>query len=386
MMRTLASLIILAVVVVLCGCDNRKNSQPGGSSEELSGTGRQVSMPTGEATVANRAAEAAPTVDPGATVVTVNGTRITEGQVDEQVAKRIAVQMQRMPAGMEISGEQKQMLRSSVVDMMVEMELISQKLAEKNITVSEEQVTEAIQAIAEQRNQTVEELEKESAGYGVTLADLKEQVGFKLRVDTLMEGESDQAKVSDADVKMFYDENPQHFTQSEQVQASHILCGKRGITDADYPAELEKIREAQARLNAGETFADVAKDVSACPSSAEGGDLGFFGKGQMDPAFEKAAFELEAGQTSDIVKTSFGYHLIKVTDKKPAGSTPFEEVKDQIAEHLKQQKQREFWTTYSQTLKDKATIAYSAAEQSARDGAEQAQQQMMRQIPPRHPQ
>ncbi|MCL4177205.1 MAG: peptidylprolyl isomerase [Verrucomicrobia bacterium] len=333
-------------------------------------------------------AQPAPPADPAATVVTVNGKQITEGEVSEQVEKRVAVQKQRMPEGMESPWEQKQMLRASVVDMLVEMKLIAQKLDEKNIAVTEEQVVQAIQTIAGQRNQTVEELEKETAEYGMTMADLKEQVGLKLRVDALMEAEMDPAKITEADAKLFFDQNPQHFTQPEQVKASHILCGKRGITESDYPAELEKIKAAQARLNGGEAFAEVAKAVSTCPSSAEGGDLGFFGKGQMDPAFEAAAFELEVGQTSDIVKSSFGYHLIKVTDKKPAGSMPFEEVKEDITRHLTQQKQREFWTEYNQALKDQATIAYSAAEQSAREAVEQSramQRQMMQQLQPQQP-
>ena len=129
----------------------------------------------------------------------------------------------------------------------------------------------------------------------------------------LMESLNPESVVAEADAKKFYDENPHHFQKKEQVQASHILCGKRGIKEDEYPAELEKIEKAKARLDAGEAFEEVAKDVSTCPSSAKGGDLGFFGRGQMDPAFEKAAFELEVGQTTDVVKTSFGYHLIKRT-------------------------------------------------------------------------
>jgi peptidyl-prolyl cis-trans isomerase C len=370
MKKSLASLSILAAVVLSSGCDNQNNAPSSAPADAPAATAPQVSMPA--------AAQPAP-VDPGTTAVTVNGTKITEGQISEQVEKSLAVQKQRMPAGMEIPWEQKEMLRRSVVDMMVERELITQKLAEKNISVTDEQVREAIQTIAEQRNQTVEELEKESAEYGMTMADLKEQVGLKLRVDVLMEGESDQAEVTETDARTFFNENPQHFAQPEQVQASHILRGKRGITDAEYPAELEKIKAAQARLNAGESFAEVAKDVSTCPSSAQGGDLGFFGKGQMDPAFEKAAFELEVGETSDIVKSSFGYHLIKVTDKKPASNVPFEEAKARITEHLTEQKQREFWTEYNQSLKDNATIVYSAAEQTAREAAEKTQQRMMQQ-------
>jgi peptidyl-prolyl cis-trans isomerase C len=221
----------------------------------------------------------------------------------------------------------------------------------------------------------VADLEKEITQHGMTMADLNEQVGLKLRIESLMEAEKYDATVTEAEAKGFYEQNPQHFSQAEQVQASHILCGKRGITEAEFPAELEKIQAAQARLKAGEAFADVAKAVSSCPSSAQGGDLGFFGKGQMDPAFEKAAFETEVGTTTDIVKSSFGYHLILVTDKKAASTVPFEDAKSDITQYLTRQKKQEFWTAYNQSLKDKATIAYSPTEQRAREATEQAQQQ-----------
>jgi peptidyl-prolyl cis-trans isomerase C len=193
-------------------------------------------------------------------VVTVNGKEITEGEVSEQVEKRIAAQKQRMPQGMELPGAAKANApRKSVVDMLVEKELISQKLAEENITVTDEQVTQEIKTLTDQRNQTLEALELELAQHGMTLADLKEQVGFKLRVDTLMETAMGSASVTEADAQAFYADNPQHFDRPEQVKASHILRGKRGITEAEYPAELEKIKAAQARLNAGEAFSDVAK-------------------------------------------------------------------------------------------------------------------------------
>ena len=132
-------------------------------------------------------------------------------------------------------------------------------------------------------------------------------------------------------------------------------------------------------MKAGEAFAEVAKAVSSCPSSAQGGDLGFFGKGQMDPAFEQAAFATEVGATTDIVKSSFGYHLILVTDKKAASTVPFEEVESDITQHLSRQKKQEFWTAYYQTLKDSATIDYSPTEQLLREAAEQVQEQMLRQ-------
>jgi peptidyl-prolyl cis-trans isomerase C len=99
----------------------------------------------------------------------------------------------------------------------------------------------------------------------------------------------------------------------------------------------------------------------------------------MDPAFEQAAFATEVGATTDIVQSSFGYHLIQVTDKKPASTVPFEEVESDITAHLARQKKQGFWTAYYQTLKESATIEYSPTEQLLRDAADEAQEQMLRQ-------
>jgi peptidyl-prolyl cis-trans isomerase C len=373
MKKILGTIGLLGLMAGLSGCGQQ------GNAPSTASTATSAARPSPGGTAGVSQVALAPVVDPEAVVVTVNSNKITEGQVDREVAKRLAVQRQRMPAGMDIPPEQIAMLRHKVVDLLVEMDLISEKLEEKNISVTDEQVSEEIQKIAGEQKQTVAELEKEITEQGMTMADLNEQIRLKLRIERLMEAEKFDATITEAEAKAFYEENPQHFNQAEQVQASHILCGKRGITEAEYPAELEKIQAAQARLKAGEDFAAVAKAVSACPSSAQGGDLGFFGKGQMDPAFEKVAFETEVGATSDIVKTSFGYHLIRVTDKKAASTVPFEEVKPDITAHLARQKKQEFWTTYYQAVKDSATIEYSPTEQRLRDATEQAQEQMLRQ-------
>ncbi len=299
-------------------------------------------------------------IDPKAVVVTVNGQEITEKEVSDEVAKRVEMQKKRMPAGMELPDTMKQQVRKRVVDTKVEQALLGQEMAKQDISVSDEAVLEEITKIAGQKGQSMEEVEKEITKYGMTLEDLKGQIRSQMQIKALMESLDPNAVVTEADAQEFYDENPQHFNQPAQVKASHILCGKRGIKEDEYPAELEMIEAAKARLDAGETFEDVAKDVSTCPSSAKGGDLGFFGKGQMDPAFEKAAFETELGQTTGIVKTSFGYHIIKVTDKKEAGTTSFAEAKEQITQFLTQQKQSGLWAEYSKTMRDNATIIIGA--------------------------
>ena len=312
-------------------------------------------------------------IDLDAVVVTVNGQEITEKEVSDEVAKMVEMQKKRMPPGMEFPDTMKQQVRSRVVDGKIEQVLLSQEIEKNNIAaVTNEQVIEEIEKIAGQKGQSLEEVEKEIAKMGMTLEDIKGQVRSQMQMKALMESLDPNAVVTEADAKKFYDENPQHFNQPGQVKASHILCGKRGIKEDEYPAELEKIEAAKARLDAGEAFEAVAKEVSTCPSKDKGGDLGFFGKGQMDPAFEKAAFETESGQVTGIVKTSFGYHIIKVTDKKEASVTSFDEAKEQITQFLVQQKQRGFWAEYSKTMRDSATIEYSEKEQALRDEMEKA--------------
>ncbi|MRR07152.1 MAG: peptidylprolyl isomerase, partial [Deltaproteobacteria bacterium] len=110
------------------------------------------------------------------------------------------------------------------------------------------------------------------------------------------------------------------------------------------------------RAKAGEDFAVLAKDNSTCPSAAQGGNLGYFGKGQMVPAFETAAFSLKSGEISEVVETQFGYHIIKVTDKKPAGTVPFAEAKNDIIEYLKTQKIQQDISKYVEKLRKEAKI------------------------------
>lgn len=145
-----------------------------------------------------------------------------------------------------------------------------------------------------------------------------------------------KAKVSDQDVKDFYEKNKQDFATVSQIKASHIL-----VKTED---EAEKIL---ARLSKGDKFEDIAKAASIDKATAKnGGDLGFFSKGQMVPEFESAAGSLKVGETSRPVKTPFGYHIIKVTDKKAGPVVEFDKIKGMIAQKLTADKQKEVFDAY----------------------------------------
>jgi peptidyl-prolyl cis-trans isomerase C len=137
-------------------------------------------------------------------------------------------------------------------------------------------------------------------------------------------------QVTESELKTYYDENKAMFVQKEQVKAKHILCKTH-----------EEAAAARERIIKGESFEEVAKTVSIGPSAPKGGDLGWFEKERMVPEFANMAFSLEIDTVSDPVKTQFGYHLIKVYEKKAAGTKSFAAAEAELERTLIGNKQKE---------------------------------------------
>jgi peptidyl-prolyl cis-trans isomerase D len=138
------------------------------------------------------------------------------------------------------------------------------------------------------------------------------------------------------DVQRFYNDNLAQYQTPEQVRASHILLNTAGKDEAEVRKQADGLLQ---QIKAGGDFAALASKFSEDEGSkVNGGDLDYFGRGRMVPEFEAAAFALEVGQTSELVKSQFGFHIIRVADKKPAVTRPLSEVQQQIEEQLKQQR------------------------------------------------
>lgn len=149
----------------------------------------------------------------------------------------------------------------------------------------------------------------------------------------------------DEELRDYYEKNNEKFIVPETYRASHILVkSEEGATDV-----LNALAE-------GADFSELAKDKSIDLTNRRGGDIGYFKKGQLVPEFEEACTKLEVGQLSPVVKTSFGYHIITLTDKKPASTRPFEDVKGQIENVVRSQKRKEYFNRIVEKLKNKATI------------------------------
>ncbi|MBI5101193.1 MAG: peptidylprolyl isomerase [Nitrospirae bacterium] len=161
-------------------------------------------------------------------------------------------------------------------------------------------------------------------------------------VSELLEKEiMSKAKVSDQEAREYYDKHKEDFATATQIRASHIL-----VKTAEEASKIE------ARLKKGEKFEELAKKESIDKASGKnGGDLGFFSKGQMVPEFEKAAAGLKKNDISGPVKTNFGFHIIKVTDKKAGPVIEFERIKDLISQRLAGERQKETFDKYVDGLR-----------------------------------
>lgn len=167
-----------------------------------------------------------------------------------------------------------------------------------------------------------------------------------------------QVEVTDEEIQNYYDGNIQRYTHDEQAKASHILLKVTpGIDEQGEEAVKNRLLDIRKEIEDGLSFADAAKKYSEGPSADRGGDLGFFGRGRMVPPFEEAAFELPIGQISEPVKTQFGYHLIRVEERKEKGTDSLESVRDEISDTLKKRKALDSYRTEMESLKSLDEVA-----------------------------
>ena len=164
--------------------------------------------------------------------------------------------------------------------------------------------------------------------------------------------------VQDKDIKVFYDQNLERFKESDSIRASHILIAiPPNASATDKQQARAKADAVLKKVQNGADFAQLARTESQDRGSAEnGGDLGFFGKGQMVPPFEAAAFNLKPGEVSPIVETQSGFHIIKQQEQRAARTTPLAEVNQQIAQYLRAQQGEEKTAAFVEQLKAKAKV------------------------------
>jgi len=275
----------------------------------FAGAGEEQAAQAPEAAQAIAAAEAPQVaeVDDSKVLATVNGEQITEGEFNMLLGAAPGGGAQQM------SGEDKRVLMDQVVDMFLLAQAGEKAGVENN------------------------------PKYKAEMALIRKQQLYKYYVLSQV---VDKTKVTDDEIRAYYDANRDKYLNGETVSASHILVDTE-----------DEAKAIKAKLDAGADFAELAKSDSKCPSASRGGDLGTFGRGTMVKEFEDAAFALKVGEISQPVHTQFGWHLIKVTAHNEAGQKPLDEVKDDIRNTLLSQKQEKAFEDLVQKLRADGTVS-----------------------------
>lgn len=231
---------------------------------------------------------------------------------------------------------------AQTLDTLITEELVDQAATKANITVSDEELTEEVNKVKKNFS-TEDEFNDALTQSGMSLKDLKNEMNMQVKISKLV---GPQVKVTTADIKEYFVDNPGEFNTEEEVRASHILVATK-----------EEATSILKELQGGADFATLAKAKSLdTGSKSKGGDLGFFARGTMVDSFETAAFALNKGQLSAIVESDYGFHIIKVTDHKDAHKATLEEASAEIKEALISEQISTLSTTWLAELKEKANI------------------------------
>jgi peptidyl-prolyl cis-trans isomerase C len=287
-----------------------------------------------------------------AVVARVNGEAIDRGEFER------AIRSIEARAGGPVPAEQRDAILRDVLEQLITYRLLTQESGKRQIVVADTEVESRIAQIRAQFPDD-ETFAQALSRQQMTVEALRTEAKAELTVAKMVEAEVvPQVTVGDKDVADFYQANPEEFKEPEQVRASHVLI--RADQTSDEATKKKARAEAEqvlAKAKGGADFGALAREHSQDPgSAANGGDLEFFTRGQMVPAFEEAAFALEPDQMSGIVETPYGYHIIKVLERRAPRTIPLDEVRGQVHDFLVQRLRHEKTEAFIEQLKTRSKI------------------------------
>lgn len=285
-------------------------------------------------------------------VARVNGETINKAEFEK------ALHSVEGRAGAAVPADQRDRIFRGVLDQLIGYHLLMQETNARKIVVADSDVDTRMAQIKKQFPND-EAFQQTLAKQKMTEDQLREDARNDLRVAKMLQDEvGSKVKVDPTEVSIFYEKNGEKFKQGERVRASHILI--RVPENADEKAKAAartKAEDVLKQVKSGQDFGTLAKQHSEDVGSAKnGGDLGYFGQGQMVGAFERAAFGLKPGEVSELVETPFGFHIIRVADKQAARTVPLEEARPQIEQFLSNQQRQQKTQGFVEGLKNKGRV------------------------------
>ncbi|PYQ72205.1 MAG: hypothetical protein DMG04_18300 [Acidobacteria bacterium] len=342
---TFAPLIALGLIASLASC---KKGTPASNStaSAASPTAGPQRQPVATAPIKPMPAQIP------AVLARVNGEVIEKWEFDSAV-KRIEAR-----AGAPLPADKRDEVLRGVLDRLVAFHLLEQESRNRKIEVTDAEVDARIGDI--RRSFPNEQAFAESmSAQGLTVDHVRQQSRAQLQVSKIIDAEiASTALVQESDIGAFYEQNLPRFKQDESVHASHILiAASENATPGQKAEARSKAQSLLRKVRGGADFATVARAESQDPGTAQnGGDLGFFAKGRMTPAFEAAAFKLKAGEISGVVETPFGFHIIRVHERRAPRTATLAEVSGQIKQFLEQGRRDQKLETFIQQVRGKSKI------------------------------
>ena len=286
--------------------------------------------------------------------VTINGENISRDKLQAQVDHMIN-QRGLNSGGITQPAVFKQ-IQQEVVDQLIVQELLWQEAKRRNFIVEDEFVDTRLQEMKNGFDTEQAFRFKIQAG-GFTEETYREDIRQQVSVQRMIsQGIAPGISISDEEVEIFYEANMDQMQRPVAVHARHILIKPESAKPEAQQAAKNEAGEILAEIRAGADFVELATERSQAPSAPQGGDLGYFGPGQMVEPFEKAAFVLQPGETSDVVQTQFGYHIIRVEDRRGGELLEIDEVSDKIGAYLGRVKLQSEVEVLVTTLRDEGDV------------------------------
>lgn len=309
-------------------------------------------------TAGQPAAEPAPPVSGkllNAIVAVVNDDIITLFEVNREALPAIRESEKKSP--LDDAGRSR--IRRAALDSLVEKKLVEQKIRELNIRVGEEEVKQAIEDVKKQNNMNQEALVKALAGQGMTFDQYRDQLRDQLEKLKLVSMEvRSKIQVGETEMRDYYEANLAKYREEETFRARHIFfkTGEKAPSD-EIKRSMTTALMVLAEAKSGKDFAELARSYSEDPAARkDGGDLGRFKKGDMQPELEQAIMAMKPGEVSELVYTSLGFHIIKLEERVSGKLKPFDSAKNEIEELLYRKKSEERFSMWAKDLRSKASI------------------------------